>query len=287
MKTLSKIPQIREAAKAEREMGKSIGFVPTMGYFHQGHLSLMKAARRECDTVVISIFVNPTQFGPTEDFASYPRDVERDKKMAEAVGVDYAFIPSVEEIYPDGYSTYVDIEGSLTKGLCAADRPGHFRGCATVVAKLFNIVQPDKAYFGQKDVQQAIIMKRMVDDLNIPVEIVVCPIVREKDGLAMSSRNVYLSPEERKAAPVLYKALRKAEEMVGAGERKAPAIRKTMEDIIRSEPLANIEYIAICDTTNLEEVEEIKDETLIALAAKFGKARLIDNTIIRLKTEDC
>ncbi|MFZ3062313.1 MAG: pantoate--beta-alanine ligase [Actinomycetota bacterium] len=284
MKTLSKIPQIREAAKAEREMGKSIGFVPTMGYFHQGHLSLMKAARRECDTVVISIFVNPTQFGPTEDFASYPRDVERDKKMAEAVGVDYAFIPSVEEIYPDGYSTYVDIEGSLTKGLCAADRPGHFRGCATVVAKLFNIVQPDKAYFGQKDVQQAIIMKRMVDDLNIPVEIVVCPIVREKDGLAMSSRNVYLSPEERKAAPVLYKALRKAEEMVGAGERKAPAIRKTMEDIIRSEPLANIEYIAICDTTNLEEVEEIKDETLIALAAKFGKARLIDNTIIRLKT---
>lgn len=287
MKTLSKIPQIREAAKAEREMGKSIGFVPTMGYFHQGHLSLMKAARRECDTVVISIFVNPTQFGPTEDFASYPRDVERDKKMAEAVGVDYAFIPSVEEIYPDGYSTYVDIEGSLTKGLCAADRPGHFRGCATVVAKLFNIVQPDKAYFGQKDVQQAIMMKRMVDDLNIPVEIVVCPIVREKDGLAMSSRNVYLSPEERKAAPVLYKALRKAEEMVGAGERKAPAIRKTMEDIIRSEPLANIEYIAICDTTNLEEVEEIKDETLIALAAKFGKARLIDNTIIRLKTEDC
>lgn len=284
MKTLSKIPQIREAAKAEREMGKSIGFVPTMGYFHQGHLSLMKAARRECDTVVISIFVNPTQFGPTEDFASYPRDVERDKKMAEAVGVDYAFIPSVEEIYPDGYSTYVDIEGSLTKGLCAADRPGHFRGCATVVAKLFNIVQPDKAYFGQKDVQQAIIMKRMVDDLNIPVEIVVCPIVREKDGLAMSSRNVYLSPEERKAAPVLYKALRKAEEMVGAGERKAPAIRKTMEDIIRSEPLANIEYIAICDTTNLEEVEEIKDETLIALAAKFGKARLIDNTIIKLKT---
>lgn len=287
MKTLSKIPQIREAAKAEREMGKSIGFVPTMGYFHQGHLSLMKAARRECDTVVISIFVNPPQFGPTEDFASYPRDVERDKKMAEAVGVDYAFIPSVEEIYPDGYSTYVDIEGSLTKGLCAADRPGHFRGCATVVAKLFNIVQPDKAYFGQKDVQQAIIMKRMVDDLNIPVEIVVCPIVREKDGLAMSSRNVYLSPEERKAAPVLYKALRKAEEMVGAGERKAPAIRKTMEDIIRSEPLANIEYIAICDTTNLEEVGEIKDETLIALAAKFGKARLIDNTIIRLKTEDC
>ncbi len=286
MKTLSKIPQIREAAKAEREMGKSIGFVPTMGYFHQGHLSLMKAARRECDTVVISIFVNPTQFGPTEDFASYPRDVERDKKMAEAVGVDYAFIPSVEEIYPDGYSTYVDIEGSLTKGLCAADRPGHFRGCATVVAKLFNIVQPDKAYFGQKDVQQAIIMKRMVDDLNIPVEIVVCPTVREKDGLAMSSRNVYLSPEERKAAPVLCKALRKAEKMVGAGERKAPAIRKTMEDIIRSEPLANIEYIAICDTTNLEEVEEIKDETLIALAAKFGKARLIDNTIIRPKTED-
>jgi pantoate--beta-alanine ligase len=286
MKTFSEISQIRAALEAERDAGKSIGFVPTMGYFHQGHLSLMHAARGECDVVVISIFVNPSQFGPGEDFASYPRDIERDKKLAEAVGVDYAFVPSVEEIYPDGYSTYVTVEGSLTQELCAAGRPGHFRGCASVVTKLLNIVQPDKAYFGQKDAQQAIIIKKVVEDLNMPVEIAVCPIVREEDGLAMSSRNVYLSPEERKAALVLFRSLRKAEEMVNTGEREAPKIREAMENMICSEPLANLEYVAICDTRNLKEVEKVDGETLIAVAARFGRARLIDNTIIRLKTED-
>lgn len=284
MKIFSEISQIRATLEAKRQAGKLIGFVPTMGYFHQGHLSLMHAARRECDIVVISIFVNPTQFGPGEDFASYPRDIERDKKLAEAVGVDYAFVPSVEQIYPDGYSTYVNVEGSLTQGLCAAGRPGHFRGVATVVSKLFNIIQPDKAYFGQKDAQQAIIIKRMVEDLNMPVEIAICPIVREEDGVAMSSRNVYLSLEERKAALVLFRSLRKAEEMVNTGEREAPKIKEAMENMICSEPLANLEYVAICDTLNLFEVEKIEGETLIAVAARFGKARLIDNIII--KTED-
>lgn len=281
MKVCQTIGEVRGALRKERKFGHSIGFVPTMGYFHEGHLSLMRRARSECDVVVISIFVNPTQFGPAEDYTSYPKDIERDKKMAEEVGVDYAFIPSVEEIYPSGYSTYVDVEGPLTEGLCAAGRPGHFRGVATVVTKLFNIVQSDKAYFGQKDAQQAIIIRRMVKDLNMPTEIIVCPIVREADGLAMSSRNVYLSKEERKAALVLSRSLKRVEGMIAQGERNAKAVRNNVEKMINGEPLANLEYVAVCSTDNLQEIEEIQGEALIAVAARFGKARLIDNTIIR------
>lgn len=282
MKICQTVGQTREVLKKERELGRSIGFVPTMGYFHEGHLSLMRQARSQCDIVVISIFVNPTQFGPAEDYASYPRDIERDKKMAEEVGVDYAFIPPLEEIYPQGYSTYVNLEGSLTEGLCAAGRPEHFRGVATVVTKLFNIVQPDRAYFGQKDAQQAIVIRQMVKDLNMPIEIIVCPIVREDDGLAMSSRNIYLSKEERKAALVLSRSLKKAEEMIAQEERSAKAVREKVERMIGEEPLANLEYVAVCNTANLQEVDRIEGEVLIALAARFGKARLIDNTIVKV-----
>lgn len=286
MRILTRVDEVRRALADDRAKGRSIGFVPTMGYFHAGHLSLMRAARETCDIVVVSIFVNPTQFAPDEDFGSYPRDVARDKRMAEEVGVDYVFTPTVEEMYRPRHATYVEVEGPVTGVLCAAGRPGHFRGVATVVAKLFNIVEPDKAFFGQKDAQQAIVIRRMVEDLDMPVEVVVCPIVREADGLAMSSRNVYLSEKERQAALVLVETLKAAEEMIGRGERDAGAVKSAIERLIRAEPLACLEYASVCDTIHLDDVQEMKGEVLIAVAARFGKARLIDNTIIRLKAED-
>lgn len=260
----------------QRKHGKTIGLVPTMGYLHQGHLSLMERARQECDVVVISIFVNPTQFGEGEDFDEYPRDLERDAGLAESVGVDAIFAPPVEEMYPGGYCTYVNVE-KLTDVMCGASRPGHFRGVCTVVSKLFNIIQPHKAFFGQKDAQQAIVIKRMVKDLNIPVEVITCPIVREEDGLAMSSRNVYLNPRERKAALVLSRSLALARQMIKQGERDRRKVQEAMQNLIEQEPLAKIDYIAIREGENLAEIDDLHGKVLIALAVRIGKTRLIDN----------
>ncbi|WIF94141.1 pantoate--beta-alanine ligase [Caminicella sporogenes] len=283
MKIIHTIKEIREEVKAARRSGKSIGFVPTMGFLHEGHLSLIKKAREENDFVVVSIFVNPTQFGPEEDLESYPRDLERDSRLSEEAGADVIFNPTAEEMYPEGYSTYVEIEGKLTKKLCGISRPGHFKGVTTVVSKLFNIVTPDRAYFGQKDAQQVAVIEQMVRDLNFDVKIVPCPIVREKDGLAMSSRNTYLSKEERKAALILSKTLFKAEEMIKNGERNSTKIRDFIINNIKSEPLANIDYVEIVDAKSLKYLNEIKGDVLIALAVKFGRARLLDNIRLEVK----
>lgn len=279
MRIYHTIAEIREFVRQARAKGHSIGFVPTMGYLHEGHLELMRRAREQCDTVVVSIFVNPTQFGPGEDLASYPRDLERDARMAEGVGADAVFNPGAEEIYPPGYCTYVDVE-RITENLCGASRPGHFRGVATVVTKLFNIVKPDYAFFGQKDAQQVLIIKRMAADLNMEVEVVTVPTVRERDGLAMSSRNLYLGPEQRRAALVLSKSLNRAAEEVRAGERNAAKIRQLVIDMIKAEPLADIDYVEIYSHPDLEPVEAIEGPTLLALAVKMGRARLIDNIIL-------
>lgn len=277
MKVLTTIKDIRLRTKEARRNGKSIGFVPTMGYLHEGHLSLVKRAKKENDLVIVSIFVNPTQFGPGEDLESYPRDLERDSRLVEGIGADIVFYPSVEEMYPLGCSTYVDIDGDITKKLCGASRSGHFKGVTTIVTKLFNIVTPNRAYFGQKDAQQVAVIEQMVRDMCIDVEIVPCPIVREKDGLAMSSRNIYLGDEERKAAVVLSKALSSAEETIKQGERNASKVNKLIVDKISSQPLLKIDYVEIvCDKT-LEAIEEIKGGILIALAVKIGRTRLIDN----------
>ncbi len=278
MKIINTIKDIRSAVKHARENGKTIGFVPTMGYLHEGHLSLVKKAKEENDLVVVSIFVNPTQFGEGEDFETYPRDLERDSNLVKSVGADIVFAPLVIEMYPPGASTYVEIASDITAKLCGASRPGHFKGVTTIVTKLFNIVTPDKAYFGQKDAQQVAVIEQMVRDLCFGVEIVPCPIVREEDGLAMSSRNTYLNSDERKAATILSKALAKAEELIGSGERNASKIRKTITEKIESEPLADIDYIKIVNARTLESVEEVEGDTLIALAVKIGKTRLIDNT---------
>lgn len=263
-----------------RERGKRIGFVPTMGYFHEGHLSLMRKARLENDIVVVSIFVNPIQFGPREDFERYPRDFRRDCKLAEQVGVDVIFYPSINAIYPQGYATFVEVE-RLTDVLCGRSRPGHFRGVTTICTKLFNIVLPHTAYFGQKDAQQAIIIKRMVKDLNMPLKIKILPIIREKDGLAMSSRNVYLNEEERKQALVLNKSLTYAKKMFKQGIKDAKKIKDKVRKMIAEKPLACIDYVEIVDLEELKPVKEIKKPSLLALACWFGKARLIDNIILK------
>ncbi|WP_432408238.1 pantoate--beta-alanine ligase [Wukongibacter sp. M2B1] len=277
MRVLNTIKDIRTITKEARRNGKSIGFIPTMGYLHEGHLSLVKKAREENDLVIVSIFVNPTQFGPGEDFDSYPRDLERDSKLVEDVGADIVFSPSVKEIYPSGCSTYVDTDGDITKRLCGASRPGHFKGVTTIVTKLFNIITPDRAYFGQKDAQQVAVIEQMVRDLCMDVDIVSCPIVREEDGLAMSSRNTYLGEEERKAAIILSKALSSAEEVIKEGERDASKVSELIVNKINSQPLSKIDYVEIvCDKT-LEAIEEIKGGILIALAVKIGRTRLIDN----------
>ena len=272
------IEQVREAVKAWKKEGKSVGFVPTMGYLHEGHKSLIDAARRENDKVVVSIFVNPMQFGPTEDLDSYPRDLNRDAKLCEDAGVDIIFHPEADEMYADGFCSYVDMNG-LTTELCGKTRPIHFRGVQTVVLKLFHIVTPDRAYFGQKDAQQLAVIRRMVRDLNFDIEIVGCPIVREADGLAMSSRNTYLNEEERKAALVLSQAVRLGEELVEAGEKNAAVIKEKMIAHIEAEPLAKTDYVEIVDAQSLEPVSEIQGEILAAMAVYIGKTRLIDNFI--------
>ena len=276
MRLIRKIDEMRKYVR-ERKNKKLIGFVPTMGYLHEGHLSLIRKARRECDEVIVSIFVNPTQFGRGEDYHSYPRDLKRDIALSEKEKVDVIFAPSVEEMYPEGYSTFVQVEGRLSSVLEGASRPGHFRGVCTVLVKLFNIINPDISFFGEKDFQQALIVKKMVEDLNIDTRIVLLPTVREEDGLAMSSRNSYFNEEERKAAIILYRSLKKAKEWIDQGERSSSRIIQKMKDFIAKEPLARIDYIAIVDSKSLEEVEQVERGNLIALAVYIGKVRLIDN----------
>lgn len=273
------VSSLDELRAARLLLDGRLGLVPTMGYLHEGHLSLARRAREECDSVVASIFVNPTQFGPTEDLSKYPRDLDRDLSLLEAAGVDLVWTPDNETIYPPGFSTWVEVEG-LTKPLEGAARPGHFRGVTTVVAKLFNAVQPQAAYFGQKDAQQAAVVRKMTRDLNFPVEIVVCPTVREADGLAMSSRNSYLSPEERKSAVVLFRALTAAREAFERGERDAESLRKVMSETLASEPRARTQYVSCADYDTLEELGTVTGKALLSMAVFIGKTRLIDNFVV-------
>jgi pantoate--beta-alanine ligase len=279
MQVAKTVREVRAWTKLARAEGKTIGFVPTMGYFHEGHLSLMRRAKAECDLCVVSLFVNPTQFGPSEDFQRYPRDFARDAAMAESVGVDLLFAPEVEEMYPEGYQTYVEVT-EVTRRLEGAARPGHFRGVATVCTKLFHIVQADRAYFGKKDYQQLKVIQRMVRDLNIPTEIVPCETVREPDGLAMSSRNVYLKPDERQAATVLYRALCAGRDAILAGERDAKKVQALVEQVIATEPLVKTEYVDVADAETLEPLTDLRGEVVISLAARVGVARLIDNITV-------
>ena len=281
MKIVSTIEEVRAQVKEWKKEGKTIGFVPTMGYLHEGHMSLIDAAG-ENDKVVVSIFVNPMQFGPTEDLASYPRDLEHDAKLCEEHGVDLIFHPTPEEMYGDQFYSYVDMD-VLTKELCGLSRPVHFRGVCTVVTKLFNIVTPDRAYFGQKDAQQLAVIKRMVKDLNMPLTITGCPIIREEDGLAKSSRNTHLSPEERKAALVLSRSIFLGKEMVEKGERDCKRILAAMTEEIEKEPLAKIDYVKIVDLDTMQQVEKIDRGILAAIAVYIGKTRLIDNFMYELE----
>lgn len=273
------ISGIRSFVNAARQKGKDVGFVPTMGAFHQGHLSLMREARRRNGIVIVSIFVNPLQFSAGEDYDRYPRRIEQDAKMAESEGVDAIFAPSVAEMYPKGFDSFID-QTDLPSKLCGSFRPGHFRGVMTIVSKLFNIVKPDSAYFGQKDYQQFLIIRRTATDLNLDVDVRILPTVREEDGLAMSSRNLYLGPKQRKDATCLHRALRRAEEMVGAGESSAAKVAGEMKRLIHRVKGTRIEYVEIVNSETLEPVKEIKGKTLIALAVRIGKARLIDNTVV-------
>lgn len=276
MEIVSTVKNLREKIFEWKRQGKKIGFVPTMGYLHEGHLSLVRESKKRSDVTVVSIFVNPKQFGPKEDYNVYPRDLDRDRQLLEKEGVDLLFYPSVEEMYPDGYKTYVEVT-DLQDKLCGRSRPGHFRGVCTVVLKLFNQVQPDEAYFGWKDAQQVIIIQKMVEDLNVPVKIVPLPLVRDHDGLALSSRNTYLSPEERQAALVLKKSLDLAEKLIREGERDAVKIKQKMVELISAEPLARIDYVEIVDLKTLESINKLDREALVALAVFVGKTRLIDN----------
>jgi pantoate--beta-alanine ligase len=276
MQVVKTIPDIRVL---RQQVTGSVGFVPTMGYLHEGHLALVKRARTENSTVFVSIYVNPTQFGPREDFGAYPRDLNRDLDLLRGEGVDVVFVPSDDEMYPPEFSSWVDVE-KVTEQLEGASRPRHFRGVSTVVAKLFNIVQPSRAYFGQKDAQQAAVIKRMVADLDMALEIVVVPTVRESDGLAMSSRNVYLGPEERRAATILFKALTLARQLWQGGEKDAEEIRRQMASLIQKEPLAQIDYVSIADADTLEESGVIDRPALASLAVRIGKTRLIDNILL-------
>ncbi|MCA0351784.1 MAG: pantoate--beta-alanine ligase [Chloroflexi bacterium] len=269
-----------EEVRAARRQWAEVGFVPTMGFLHAGHLSLVQQAKAENGVSIASIFVNPTQFGPNEDFASYPRDTPRDLALLEAAGCDLVWMPSVEEIYPAGFSSYVEVEG-VTAPLEGARRPGHFRGVATVVTKLFNVVQPTKAYFGQKDAQQTVVIRQFVRDLAMPVEVVIAPTIREADGLAMSSRNSYLNAEQRAAAPVLYRALTAAQTAYVAGQTDAEAIRQLMLETLAQEPLAQIDYVSIADPRSLQELTTIDQQgALVSLAVRIGKTRLIDNLVM-------
>jgi pantoate--beta-alanine ligase len=278
-KSMMIVSTLEELRSARSILDEPVGLVPTMGYLHEGHLSLVRRAAEECASVVVSIFVNPTQFGPNEDLAAYPRDMERDLRLLEPLGVDLVWTPTPEIMYPDGYQTWVQVE-ALTKPLEGARRPSHFRGVTTVVTKLFNGVLPAKAYFGQKDAQQAAVIRRMVRDLNFPLEVVVCPIVREADGLAMSSRNAYLNPKQRQAATVLYRALSTAKESYEAGERDAEKLRVLMRETIAAEPLAELQYVSCADYDTLEELDRVAGKALLSMAVFVGKTRLIDNFVL-------
>lgn len=279
IKVVSTVDETRAQIKEWKKQGLTVGLVPTMGYLHEGHQSLIKKAVDENDKVVVSIFVNPIQFAPNEDLETYPRDLEADKKLCDSTGADLIFHPTPNEMYPDGFSTHIQMD-NLTKELCGKTRPTHFGGVCTVVGKLFNVVKPDKAYFGQKDAQQLAIIKRMVRDLNFDLEIVSCPIIREPDGLAKSSRNTYLSADERKAALILSKSIELGKELVANGEKNAQNIIKAMTDKIKTEPLARIDYVNVVDALNIEPIDVIKGEALVAIAVYIGKTRLIDNFII-------
>ena len=276
------VRQIREMQKISdklRKEGKRIGFVPTMGYLHDGHISLVKRVKELCDSVVASIFVNPTQFGPGEDFQRYPRDEEGDRAKLEKAGVEFLFIPEAKEMYPSGYQTYVEV-AEVSKGLCGDFRPGHFRGVATVVSKLFNIVKPHVAVFGEKDYQQLLVIERMVEDLNFDIEIIPGTLIREKDGIAMSSRNTYLSPEDRKKATGLYRSLLRAKELFDSGEKRAYNIKLAVEKMIESVEGISLQYVEIRDAATLERVETVSGPAVVAVAAMVGSVRLIDNIII-------
>ncbi len=282
MQVFNRVNEMQAWCQEKKQQGLTIGLIPTMGFLHDGHLSLVKAAGEAADIVVVSIFVNPTQFCAGEDFDDYPRDIERDQALLEQVRVDAIFAPSAREMYPNGYNTWVEVEGEISAKLCGASRPGHFKGVTTVVSKLFHICLPDQAFFGQKDAQQVMIIEKMVKELNFPLRIVRVPIVREADGLAMSSRNVYLDPEQRQQALVLNRSLRMASEAIAAGERNAAQVKSLIREMIGQSPQAQIAYAEIYDADDLSDVEEIQGRVLMALAVKFGTTRLIDNLIVEV-----
>ncbi len=282
MEVIEKIKEMQERAEKLRLSGETIAFVPTMGFFHEGHLELMRVGRKAGSKLVISIFVNPIQFGPSEDFERYPRDMEGDLQKAKEVGVDIVFMPSVDEMYPEGFQTKVAVR-DLTQHLCGLSRPGHFDGVTTVVSKLFNIVKPHVAIFGQKDYQQLTVISRMVMDLNMDIKIIGVPTVREPDGLAMSSRNTYLGKEERESALCLVKSLELAQNLLDTGEDNPMMIKERIEELIREYPYTEIDYVSVCDPDTLDELESISDRALVALAVRVGSARLIDNRIITKK----
>ncbi|MEK7279694.1 MAG: pantoate--beta-alanine ligase [Nitrospirota bacterium] len=280
MKVIEKAAEISACSRELHLRGESIGLVPTMGFLHGGHLSLIRESKRITGKTVVSIFVNPAQFGPKEDYHIYPRDIEGDANKCRETGTDLLFLPSVEDIYPKGHRTYVDVEG-LSDKLCGRSRPKHFRGVATIVTKLFNIIRPDNAFFGQKDYQQALIIRQLAIDLNLGVDIIVMPTIRETDGLAMSSRNAYLNPVEREAATIVYRSLGLAEEMIRSGEISAKEVKARVQAFINIEASIKIEYISISDPGNLEDIEVIAGDVLVAIAVWIGKTRLIDNIIVK------
>lgn len=282
MLILDSVVKAQQWCMEQKKAAKTIGLVPTMGYLHEGHLSLVEQARGQCDVVVVSIFVNPIQFGQGEDFETYPRDLSRDQALLAAHGVDALFAPSIGDMYPSGYHSFVEVGGEITAKLCGASRPGHFKGVATVVSKLFNICLPDQAFFGQKDAQQVMVIEKMVRELNFPVQIVRVPIVREADGLAKSSRNVYLDAEQRRQALVLNRALQEADNHLQRGERDAGRLKEIMREVITSSPQAAIDYVEIYDAVDLSEMERIDRKALMALAVKFGSTRLIDNRLVEV-----
>lgn len=280
MKVCKTVAEVKAFVKAVKKAGKTIGLVPTMGSLHNGHLTLMRTAKETCDVVIASVFVNPTQFGPNEDFDAYPREFASDCEKLDSVGVDAVFHPEPAEMYPKNYTAYVTVDGDITNKLCGARRPGHFRGVATVLTKLFNITEADKAFFGQKDAQQVVVIKRFVRDLNVNTEIEMVPIVRAENGLALSSRNQYLSAQEKQAALVLSASLKAAEEAYAAGEKNVNGIKALVTKMIQAEPMAEIDYVDLYSFPDLEEIIKVEGKALLALAVRFGNTRLIDNTII-------
>jgi pantoate--beta-alanine ligase len=282
MEAVTSAGQMQEMALGLKRRGLSVGLVPTMGCLHRGHLSLVQVARSECDRVVMSIFVNPLQFGPQDDFTAYPREPERDLALAREEGVDFVFAPTGDSMYPEGFSAHVEVGGVLTEKMCARSRPGHFRGVTTVVMKLFQIVQPDRAYFGQKDAQQVLVIRKMVTDLNLPLEIVTCPIVREPDGLALSSRNAYLSPSEREAALALPRSLGAGRELILRGERRTERVQIAILDALTN-PAIRVDYVEVCDGQTLADMAELQGPVLLAAAVWVGRTRLIDNIYLEVQ----